>query len=246
MTSSVLPGYRGSQVSAEQTIHYKTYTKTALVEALRRVFANHPDSRIATTSDSQGVITGGTKITIEYPTSEAAYPTIIVRFYERQVRNAGVGHIEYILNSQNFADTYRHYLYDGTIEFAIQALSSLDRDLISDSLVQTLTMGDLLPYTQSFRDRIYYPNDPFAASNFININTDTIQGFGETQTPQPWLTENELVYQTSYRVGIYGEFYSLPPALQGAPGLVEHVKLFPYIEGIDPLPTGASDPSVWQ
>lgn len=277
----------------EQTIPYKTYVKAAIVEALRNVFRNHPDARLQ-----------GTKVSIEYPTSELHYPSVVVRFFERTIRNAGVGHVEYLYLddydhyilivrevdadgkvirewSENLTtDTrqaridelkaenanyrfqtvgvdgrtykFRHYLYDGDIELAVFALSSLDRDLISDTVVQTLSMPDMATYTKNFFDRIYFPPTSNTLSdrpkwNYVNLNTDHINGFGETQTPQPWLSEDQLVYQTSYRLGIYGEFYSLPPADQiPAYGLVKKVNVFPYLSRIgEQPPPGTADPAPW-
>lgn len=230
----------------EKTIRYKTYVKTALVNALRDVFTNHPDPLLART-----------KITIDYPTTENMYPTIIVRFYERDIRNAGVGHVEYLMREGTeltpVYDKFKHYLYDGDIEFAIYALSTKDRDLLADSLIQTLAMADMAGYTNNFISRIYFPPDDTDGVdepryNFVNINTDKISGFGETQTQQPWLSEDQLQYQTSYRVNIYGEFYSLPPLDDVVPGfgVVEQVNLFPYIADLEPVPTGTDDPSEWQ
>lgn len=255
----------------ERTIPYKTYVKRALVEALREVFANHPDQKLRRT-----------KVSIDYPTSELSYPSIVVRFFERTIQNAGVGHVEYLYTRSGSyvlvvkngdlvikvesvdddavvtgADAYRqqgytvkiydqyesltkfrHYLYNGDIEFAVFALSSLDRDLISDTLVQTLAMPDMTAYTNNFFTRIYYPPALTPGNsgdyepgeyNYVNLNTDSIAGFGETQTPQPWLSEDQLVYQTSYRVGIYGEFYSLPP-INTVPAydLISAVNFYPY------------------
>jgi len=258
-------------VLPERTIPYKTYIKRSLVEALREVFANHPDTKLQRT-----------KVSIDYPTSELAYPSVVIRFFERSVRNAGVGHVEYlysrygsyilvvkngdlvvkvesvdddevttkaagyradgytvkIFDQYQRVDKYRHYLYDGDIEFAVFALSSLDRDLISDTIVQTLAMPDMAAYTNNFFNRIYFPDPQTPANsgdyepgewNYVNLNTDQISGFGETQTPQPWLSEDQLVYQTSYRVGIFGEFYNLPP-ISDVPafGLISGVNLLPY------------------
>lgn len=220
----------------EKTIPYKTYIKQSLVEALRSVFNGHVDE-----------VLRKTRVTIEYPNEHAAYPAIIVRFFERDIKNAGVGHSEILtIDGQDFR--FKHYFYTGDIEFAIHALSSLDRDLISDSLIQTIGMGDLTAYTNRFFERIY-PDDfsehPKAEFNYININTDTISGFGETQTPAPWLDEDLLVYQTSYRVSIGGEFYSLPPETSQAVGYVEEVDDYPYRED-EEVPTGrADDPAEW-
>jgi hypothetical protein len=230
----------------ERTIRYKTYVKTALVEALRQVFANHPDE-----------ILRRTKVSIDYPTSENLYPTVIVRFYEREIRNAGIGHVEYLvrLDDDGFEtairDKFRHYLYNGDIEFAIYALTSKDRDLISDTVVQAVAMPDMATYTNNFFNRLYHPpadTDDYddARYNFVNLNSDLVTGFGETQTQQPWLSEDQLQYQTSYRVGIYGEFYSLPPYTDATVhGVIEKVNVYPYMEDLEEVPTGTVDPSQW-
>lgn len=270
----------------ERTIPYKTYIKRALVEALREVFTNHPDTMLRRT-----------KVSIDYPTSELAYPSVVIRFFERSVHNAGVGHVEYlysragsyvlvvknegmvikvesvdddavsaksaeyralgytvkIFDQYTGVNKYRHYLYDGDIEFAVFALSSLDRDLISDTLVQTLAMPDMAAYTNNFFNRVYFPPSLTPANsgdyepgewNYVNLNTDQISGFGETQTPQPWLSDDQLVYQTSYRVGIYGEFYSLPP-INDVPayGLISDVKVYPYDTAVgDAIPVSQDGP----
>lgn len=220
----------------EKTVPYKTYIKRSIVEALREVFDGHVDELI-----------GKTRVTIEYPTEKASYPSIIVRFFERDIHNAGVGHDEILtVNGADFR--FKHYLYTGDIEFAIHALSSYDRDLLSDSLIQTLGMGDLTAYTNRFFERIYEADlatYPKAEYNYINLNTDRISGFGETQTPAPWQPEDVLVYQTSYRIGVFGEFYSLPPVTGDGLGYVEHVDQYPYLTDIDPVPEGADDPAIW-
>lgn len=273
----------------ERTIPYKTWVKTSLVEALRQVFVNHLDDKLRKT-----------KVSIDFPTSELQYPSIVIRFYERSIHNAGVGHVEYlyvrqgkytavvkneglVIKVQSLNDDelttqvqawrnqgysvkvydqyrsinkFRHYLYNGDIEFAIFALSSLDRDLISDTVIQTLAMPDMAGYTKDFFKRIYFPTPrtPLESGdyepgeyNYVNLNTDDISGFGETQTPQPWLSEDQLVYQTSYRVGITGEFYSLPPInTQPAFNLIEHVNFYPYLSAVgESIPSGVTDPSLW-
>lgn len=221
----------------EKTIPYKTYIKESVVQALRNVFNAHVDDLLRRTH-----------VTIEYPNEQAAYPAIIVRFFERDIHNAGIGHYEIIpVNGNDFR--FKHYFYTGDIEFAIHALSSYDRDLIADSLVQTLGMGDLTEYTNRFFTKIYDDDPqevPAAEYNYINLNTDVISGFGETQAPAAWLAEDTLVYQTSYRIGIAGEFYSLPPDDTGAVGYVEEVDQYPYIEDIEDIPTGnEADPAIW-
>jgi len=245
----------------EQTVPYKTWIKTSLVEGLREVFKDHPDTRIRTKDIVRDgkPIKFGTKVSIDYPTSELHYPTIVVRFFEREIRNAGVGHVEYLKVDDDDVLTFkfRHFLYSGDIEWAIFALSSLDRDLISDSLIQALAMPDMAEYTQDFWERIYFPDDVGVTVgdqnrskgrwNYVNLNTDRTLGFGETQTPQPWLSEDQLVYQTSYRTAIYGEFYSLPPVDVIGTGMIERINIYPYDDYVlnEEPPSGTDDPSPW-
>ena len=229
----------------ERTVKYKTYVKTAIVQAFQGVFQNHIDDLLQ-----------DTKVTIDFPKTRSDYPALLVRFFEREINNAGVGHIEHIaiddpMGQEIPGGTYpfRHYLYWGDIEYAIYGLSSLDRDLISDSVVQTLGMGTLEEYTNRFFQRVY-PDEttgryPDAIWNYVNINTDQIKGFGETQSATPWGSEDELVYQTSYRTPIFGEFYSVPPNTPNS--LVEKVLQYPYIGGLEPVPTGdPNDDGEWE
>jgi hypothetical protein len=233
----------------QETIKYKTYIKEVIVEALRTVFSTHPDD----------IIRDKTKIDVDFPLDEVDYPAIIIRFYERSIRNAGVGHVEHLPTPTDPLRFYRykHFLYQGDIEFAVYALSSHDRDLVSDALVQILTMGDTEPYTMAFLDRIYDPPsrpdeneggayDP-SMDHMINLNTDQIQGFGETQTIAPWLPEDTLIYQTSYRIEARGEFYSRTP-VSTTYGLVENVESYPYnADNGEPKPNpNPTDPAVWE
>lgn len=220
----------------ERTIHYKTFVKQSVVEALRAVFENHVDEMLRQT-----------KVTIEFPKTLAAYPAVVVRFFERNISNAGVGHIERLPDKSDPPQYYRykHYFWSGDIELAVYALSSLDRDLITDTLVQTIAMGELEAYTNRFFLRVYADDItyPDAETNFININSDVIQGFGETQAQTPWSSEDDLIYQSSYRVGASGEFYSLP---KGPHGFVDEVTVYPYAKDIEEVPEGdENDPAAW-
>lgn len=218
----------------QRTITYKTYVKTALVEALRAVFRNHVDPELRRT-----------KVTIDLPRSEADYPAVIIRFFERNVDNAGVAHEEWINLGQDTPAYYKfkHSFYWADLEFAIKGLTSWDRDLVSDSLVQIIRVGDLENYTNRFFERIYPDPElnqyPDSLWHYININSDSISGFGESQTPVPWGSEDDLMYTTSYRVKTFGEFYSVPPELPAT--LIEQVIQYPYIQGIEEVPEGDPD-----
>ena len=229
----------------EKTIKYKTYVKTALVESLRPVFQNHIDSKLQPTN-----------VTIDMPKERQSFPSIVIRFYESEIKNAGVGHEEHFLDENDKAWKFKHYFYNGEIEFGIYTLSSLDRDLIADTLVQTIAMGELSDYTNQFFNRIY-PKDadayPDSIGHFININSDQITSINESQNQVPWQAEDDLLYSVSYRVKVFGEFYSLP---QSAPyELIEKIFIYPYLESIedgeggflyqDEIPSGKDGPEGW-
>lgn len=306
---------------AEQTIQYKTYIKTVMVQGLRKVFDAHPDP-----------ILKDAKVSLDFPRTRSAYPAVIVRFYERSINNAGVGHMENlredyplglgavldvgtlapdtydyrvsavvdtaetlasdstqisadaqggvlltwpeVVNATSyniyrrspsqphtvFTTTTGQFLDDGSsagvpgsppmyrpamqvfwqgdIEFAIFALSSYDRDLISDTLVQTLMMGFMEQYTSALYNGVYGTSDVEAELNYINLQTDTLSPYGESQAPVPWHSEDDLSYQTSYRIRASGQTYSLPST---AYRVVESADFYPYVRCVDPLPEGDPD-----
>jgi hypothetical protein len=203
----------------QKTIKYKTYIKTALVESLRPVFSNHVDSHLQ-----------NTKITIDMPKERQSFPSVVVRFYESEIRNAGVGHYETFKDQNGKVWKFKHYIYTGDVELGIYALSSFDRDLIADALVETIAMGDLGTYTNNFFNRIYPPHPeevPDSAGHFININSDQITGINESDSSVPWGSEDDLIYNSSYRVKVLGEFYSLPPDMPYE--YVSKVFIHPYL-----------------
>jgi hypothetical protein len=152
----------------------------------------------------------------------------------------------------SFAHTFRrfkHLIYTGDLEFAIYATSSYDRDLIADSLIEILQMADLEAWTNQLLTRIYYPDPlvkPTSLFHFVNLNTDRVSGFGETQSPVPWEAEDQLLYNTSYRIGVLGELYSRVPP-NPVYGMVEAVDLYPYQGDIgEPKPNPhPEDPTPW-
>lgn len=226
-------------LAPQYTIRYKTYLKRALVDAMRHSLNFHPDPLL---KDS--------KVTIEYPVTKAEYPSIIVRFWERDITSAGVGHVEWMQGlAPGQPDSWtrmQHMLYHGTVEFDVRALSSYDRDLVSDSLVETLTMGKTSDWANGFLQRIYgslSDDDAYSLYHYVNVNTDSLQAFGENTQQAPWLAEDAFVYTVAYRTEVFGELYSVPP--DEAYSLIENVNVYPYIEDLEPRPDGAADPAPW-
>jgi hypothetical protein len=161
---------------------------------------------------------------------------------------------QYAVNSiaATFARSFRrfkHLLYTGDLEFTILALSTLDRDLISDSIVEILMLGDLQPWTNQWLTRVYRPDpnlEPASVEHFININTDTLEPSGESQAPVPWEAEDQLIYTVSYRTNVLGELYSRAPS-QEVFGFVERVETYPYDPWVgEPVPNPhPEDPEPW-
>jgi hypothetical protein len=116
--------------------------------------------------------------------------------------------------------------------------------------VEILQMGDLEPWTNELLKRVYQPgpaDEPADQEHYVNINTDTLQEYAEEQQPVPWGAEDQLLYRTSLRMQVMGEFYSrvLPSPIFG---LVERVDTYPYQGDLgEPIPDPhPDDPSPWQ
>lgn len=230
-------------IKYQQTIRYRTYIKETISEALRIVFTNHPDPLLR-----------GVKIGPELPTDRASYPAIIVRYFNRRLRNAGIGHHEWFLATPEgyepkLYQKFKHFYYTGDIELKILAMSSKDRDFLADALVQTIGMADAETYTKAFINRVYNADPELEEQSkyhFINLATDEFQELGDQEGPAPWMEEDLLVYSATFRVPIFGEFYSRLLTDQTSYGFVTAVEIYPWIPDIEPEPNpDPDDPGEW-
>lgn len=215
----------------QSTLQYSTFVKRTVIEALQGAFKNHPDKTIA-----------GTKVGINKSHETAEYPSVIVKLYEREMPNAGVGHAEYIQDPNSIIPQYikyYHRLYKGDVEFAVYALSAVDRDVIRDGLVEVLAMQDVTTGGNAFIQRLYDQNNdhPYGNWHYPVLNLDLITGYGEQETMPAWGPEDALLYQVTYRVPIFGEFYSNTPVAPTFYGPIEEVDVYPWIPGTDAEPT---------
>lgn len=229
----------------QHTIGYKTVLKQSVVDALRAVFEEHPDDLLQ-----------DTKVRLQTSFEEVDYPIIVVNFRESDIIDSGIGHYERVEDSAGQWYRRRRKRYHGTLEFAVYALSTLDRDIISDALVETIMMPTVHTYTDFFMSRIYrqeeferlkdLPSGTLGTAHlhhFINLGNQQLSPGGESAVPAPWGAEDALIYQTSYSIPVMGEVLSLPPVVFYT--LIEEVNAFPYVGGIDPVPTGVDDPAPW-
>jgi hypothetical protein len=229
---------------AQLTIRYRTYLKEAVVEALRQVFANHPDPSFR-----------NTQVRIGYAIERAQLSnSIIVRYLERSIRNAGIGHAEWELISEEGASPeiwqrFKHFLYTGDLEFEIVTLSSRDRDWLADAMVNIIGMADTESYMAAFLNRIYNPDvttEPSSKTHAINLRSDDFSGGGDVEGPAPWMAEDVFVYRTSFRVPVFGEFYSRELGQGQTYGKVTSIEAYPYMEDFESVPDpNPEDPSPW-
>jgi hypothetical protein len=220
----------------QQTLQYSVFIKRALVEALRDALQNHPSSLVK-----------GAKVSVDLPQDQASFPSIVVKFYEREMPNAGVGHFEMFPNPADpgYPDDvttyikYYHRMYKGDVSFDIYALSALDRDVMRDALIEVLAMQDATSGGNAFLNRLYFDegSTPYGSWHYPVLNLDLITGYGEQESTPGWSPEDRLLYQVTYRVPIFGEFYSNTPTLPSGVGLVTEVDVYPWIPDIDQAPT---------
>lgn len=231
----------------QYTLQYSTFIKRALVESLQAAFNAHPTAQVANAN-----------VAIDFGRERWKLPGVIIKFYERELPNAGVGHVEWGVSPQDpnpAAPTmfikYYHRLYQGDIGFDIYAMSSVDRDLVRDALIEVLTMNEATDSVTSggtnFLNRFYLDmeNTPYGTWHFPVLMLDKITGYGEQHQSAPWQPEDTLVYSVSYRVPIWGEFYSLTPTLPASTGLLQEVDVYPYAQNFDGVnlePTPAENP----
>jgi hypothetical protein len=224
----------------QYTVQYKTFVKRALVTALGAAFSSHPDPTVA-----------NSKVAIDSTDDDFHLPAVIIHFYERKLPNAGVGHFEWFpwpLDADLTAPgnvqwvRYQHRLYQGDIEFEIFGETSVDRDLLADALVETFAMIETSSAGQTFIGHFYngIQSMPYGLWHFATLNTDDITGYGENTNPPPWSPEDDLIYQTSYRVPIFGEFYSYTPEHPDTEHVIDEVDVYPWVPGMDPPPQDAA------
>lgn len=222
------------QYAPQQTLQYSLFIKRALKESLLAAFANHPSPTVQKA-----------KVELDFQMDRWILPAVLIKFYERKLPNAGVGHVEYLPsptdpNPNNPTEfiKYYHRMYSGDVSFEVYGQTSVDRDLVRDAFIETIGMNDATLSGSNFLARFY--NDmtqtPYGLWHFPALMWDDITGYGEQTMLAPWRPEDGLVYQVTYRVPIFGEFYSNTPTLPSSNKLLAEVDLYPWVEGLDPPP----------
>lgn len=179
----------------EPAVQYKRLIKRTLVSALRTVFSDeYPDPQLR-----------NLYVSLDHPLKREQFPAIIVNYEESSVSNAGVGHVEEIFNEDYLVVPLKHFRFRGKLRFRCYALSPLDRDVLSDSLVELLAFGRLDTLLNKFFEGIY---EDVSDTAQISIHSDHLDGIGESVSKTLWNAEDVLIYETGYYVECSGGFYS--------------------------------------
>lgn len=181
---------------------YLVSLKTLLVQALRLVFDDeHPQP------DFRKVNVG-----IDYPVDRHGYPAIWVDYSDTaDLVQAGVAHTEQKTFAGGTAE-FTRYRFEGTAEFTIIALSSLERDRLFDEIIRVFAFGQEDGATSQFR--AYIEDNEFLA---VNAKFDRIGVGGNSAAPgTPWGSD-EIIYERTVTLDLLGEFVADPVAGSMAP-----------------------------
>lgn len=202
-------------------LNYPGSGGSGMIETVKRAVMNGLREALSGTVLNQ--LVNGTDVTIdmEYPIEKASYPGIWVQFSFSEIVQAGIGHEPIIRNVVAAAtidepeqvrwDTVREVQFKGRVTLTILALSSLERDRISDSVITMLafsrpserTLTKPSEDTKQFRQLI----SSLAANPYVNItiNHDQIVPGGQAMTTGvPW-DEEIPGYEDTYSFDILGQ-----------------------------------------
>lgn len=208
---------------SQTPVAYKTTINRTIVNALRDVFTSaYPEADF----QSLNVVT-------QFPLTEVEYPAIICHYSEEANHNAGVGHAEYFPDPDGNLRKWMHRRFEGTMEFTVAALSPLDRDVLSDALIEVLGFGTLDPLMDNFYIRVYGEVDVdvgiLGLLHQMTLNTDDIVPMGESNSIAPWEPEDALVYTVGHSVACHGGFYNTLRNTDPL-GYIQSAKIYPYLD----------------
>jgi hypothetical protein len=176
-------------------INYKMEVKRSVVTAFQKVF-NNQETYFPGYKSSE--LLTGSHITIEYPQKPEQYPSLIIGFQERTLKSAGIAHIDYY-NDNNIA---QKWYFEGTINLEIFSLTSMDRDFISDSVVNMLSFGRVMnvPFRRLIEGE---------AKVDLQLSIGSLEPVAEqTMSGVSWGLTDQRIYTVGYNFGCIGTFDS--------------------------------------
>lgn len=213
-------------------------TTSTVVEALQAVFTDEYAE-----PQFQNLL-----ITPEFPVTKQEYPSILVNVNIGTVENMGVGHSELFRTPAGTLHRWGHRYFTGTVDMTCYALTTVDRNILADSLINILSFGrwdsSLTPFINTLWGDPADDYSQLAAMYQLELATDNIKGGGNGVGPVPWQTEDELLYSKRISLDFFGGFYSA--VTEDLSQFVQRIDIYPHITG-DPEPeTGFTASSkVW-
>jgi hypothetical protein len=168
-------------------INYKLELKRLVVNEFRNYFYN-----ISASNTINNI-----NCTLEYPNTPEKYPAVIVGYTEKTLHNAGLSHLE-----ENENLNQERWLFEGEIKIEIRALTNLERDFVSDHVVNLFAFGSFLSIP--FETDIF--DSPFVD---LQINLKTLTPTGEqTMAGVTWGLTDSRIYSCGYSFKVLGAFIS--------------------------------------
>lgn len=176
---------------------YITRVKALAIEALQTAFDDQYP-----VAEFQGL-----RASLEYPVQEVQLPQVWVRYTDTEpLRQAGIAHAEdKDPVSGGRVPAYTRFKFEGSWEFVVVALSSVERDRVYDELIATVAFSGF--DTRRGRFRSYLENNDLID---LTLRTDEIESTGESAEPgTPWGTD-EVIYERTLNLDLLGDFAADP------------------------------------
>lgn len=200
---------------------YITPVKTLGIEALQAVFDDqYPVAEFR-----------GLHASLEYPIKTIDLPEIWVRYSDTEpLQQSGVAHIEDVdYDTDTRVQPYTRWHFQGSWEFVVVAMSSLERDRVYDELVSVIAFSQQGGLRGRFRHYIEV-NDLID----LTVRTDQIESTGESAEPgTPWGTD-EVLYERTLNIDMVGDFSTDPET-----GAIVPLSRIDIIATVDPTPDEA-------
>lgn len=205
-----------------------TPVKKLMIQALKETFDNlYPNDKLMSMN-----------ISMEYPYKTEHYPGIWVRFSISTLQASG---IDPTIHTDD--EIYAAWQFEGTVSFTIIALSSKERDLISDGVIEAYAFAALMPTASPFYATIN-------SSDLVNITLQSgvLSSAGQTETiGTPW-DDDKIAYEDRYSFQLVGQVRS-----RVQPGVVftnlSEIQVAGTLTNVDGAPDNSSGDDgngVWQ
>lgn len=162
--------------------------KKLIIRALRTTFDSmYPNDKLSSMN-----------IDMEYPYKEEHYPGIWVRFSLSKIQASGLS--PYIYTD---SEIYSVWHFEGTVSFTVIALTSKERDLICDGIIEAYAFAAVMPSASPFYSTI-------TSSDLINMTLQSgiLSSSGQTETiGTPW-DDDKIAYEDRYSFEVIGQVRS--------------------------------------